>query len=100
MDYSDFHNQFDRVKTKHDKYYEEPNEYCVCIKFSLNGLWWHSNIYSYNIPNIMLYKKDMPPKLLFKNIDIIKEYDGNQYLSFDRQYFLIDTNDFFYKLTF
>ncbi len=101
MKYEDFLDKLTKVQASLNKM----EGVLTFVGFSLNGVeWFSSQDFSkgntVNITSIHVLKKDMPEKLLFKNIDIIKEHEVNAFTSFNRQIYTIDPDDFFNKLKF
>lgn len=103
MEKKDFQQKLKSMQTKCDVHYEDLSEYSINrYIFSLNGIYWHYYINDEwdGILSVQILKKNISQKILFTNIDIIKEHPVNKDRNIDEQLYIINPNDFIYKLNF
>ncbi len=102
MTHTNFLSKLKLIQKEYDDYYEEHTEDQIRITFSLNEVYFfYDTLPDFrNISKIMIFYRNIPQKLLFKNVDIIKENHNNSWRNSYYKYYEIDINDFFNKLKF
>lgn len=101
MKYEEFLNKLKEIQTTLDTLdQKKANSSLIFLSFSLNGVSWICRVHNNEIFNIQTLKKDIPKKLLFTNIDIIREHSLNKNSRLNYQIYIINPDDFFNKLKF
>lgn len=101
MNQDEFLEKLKKIQTSADKIRTTTFDGYIDLQFTLNGISWRcSRSVRSDFLSVRTLKRDIPEKLLFKNIDIIKEHPFNKNTDYFYQTYIITPDDFFNKLKF